>query len=120
MAKTNSTRQAEFRARMREEGKQAVHIWVTPDQAAKVQSIINPVEPVQVKPLRVTKPTNKPSIILERLPLIPTKAPVSIVRELKAAETLLKKKRAQIDKLQKDANGIESWYRQTVVSCKNI
>jgi hypothetical protein len=46
MAKTNSTRQAEFRARMREEGKQALHIWVTPEQAAKVQAAINLVEPV--------------------------------------------------------------------------
>ncbi len=118
MAKTNSTRQAEFRARMREEGKQALHIWVTPEQAAKVQAVINPVEPVLVAPLRVTKPTGKPAPVA--LPVIPTKAPASIVRELSEADTLRKKKLAQIAKLQKDADGIESWYRQTVAACKNL
>ncbi len=54
------------------------------------------------------------------LPAIPTKTPTSIVRELKEAETLRKRKLAQIAKLQKDADGIERWYRQTVASCKNI
>ncbi len=54
------------------------------------------------------------------LPVIPTKTPASIVRELKEAETLRKKKLAQIAKLQKDVAGIENWYRQTVVACKNI
>lgn len=120
MAKTNSTRQAEFRARMREEGKQALHIWVTPEQAAKVQAVINPVKPVPAAPLRVTKPPGKPAPVANTLPVIPTKAPASIVRELKEAETLRKRKLAQIVKLQKDADGIESWYRQTVASCKNL
>ena len=98
MAKTNSTRQAEFRARMRDEGKQALHIWVTPEQAAKVQAVINPVEPVLATPLRLTKPTGKPV----PLPVIPIKAPAAIVRELK------------------DVDGIESWYRQTVAACNNL
>ncbi len=122
MAKTNSTRQAEFRARMREEGKQALHIWVTPEQAAKVQAVINLVEPVPVAPLRVTKPTGKPAPVpgKQPLPVIPTKAPASIVKEMKDADTLRKKKLAQIAKLQKDADGIESWYRQTVASCNNL
>ncbi|OLP04666.1 hypothetical protein BLL52_3987 [Rhodoferax antarcticus ANT.BR] len=52
--------------------------------------------------------------------MIPTKAPASIVRELTEAETLRKKKLAQIAKLQKDADGIESWYRQTVAACNNL
>lgn len=122
MAKTNSTRQAEFRARMREEGKQALHIWVTPEQAAKVQAVINLSEPVLVAPLRVTKPTGKPAPVADKkpLPVIPTKAPASIVKELKDADTLRKKKLAQIAKLQKDADGIENWYRQTVASCNNL
>ncbi len=120
MAKTNSTRQAEFRERMRAQGKQALHIWVTPEQAAKVQAAINAVEPAPAKPLRVTKPTGKPAPGIESLPLIPTKAPASITRELREAEALRKKKLAQIAKLQKDANGIETWYRETVAACKNI
>lgn len=122
MAKTNSTRQAEFRARMREEGKQALHIWVTPEQAAKVQAVINLAEPVLVAPLRVTKPTGKPAPVAGKnpLPVIPTKAPASIAKELKDADTLHKKKLAQIAKLQKDAEGIESWYRQTVASCNRL
>ncbi len=54
------------------------------------------------------------------LPVIPTKAPAAIVRELKEADTLRKKKLAQIAKLQKDVEGIERWYRQTVAACQNI
>jgi len=120
MVKTNNTRQAEFRTRRREEGWQALHIWVTPEQAAKVQAVINPVESVLVAPLQATKPPSKPSPVANTLPVIPTKAPASIVKDLKDAETLRKKKLAQIATLQKDADGIESWYRQTVASCKNL
>ncbi len=105
---------------MREKGKQALHIWVTPEQAAKVQALINPVESVLVEPLRVTKPPGKPAPVANTLPVMPTKAPASIVKDLKDAETLRKKKLAQIATLQKDADGIESWYRQTVASCKSI
>ncbi len=105
---------------MREKGKQTLHIWVTPEQAAKVQAVINSVEPVLVAPLRVTKPPDKPSPVANTLPVIPTKAPASIVKDLKDAETLRKKKLAQIATLEKDADGIESWYRQTVASCKSI
>ena len=120
MAKSNSTRQAEFRARMRDEGKLALHIWVTPEQAAKVQAALNPVQPAQTKPLRVTKPADMAAPVVEPLPLIPSKAPASIVRELQNAQALHRKKRAQIAKLQKDAIEIESWYRQTVAACKRI
>ncbi len=105
---------------MRVDGKQALHIWVTPEQAAKVQAVINPVESVPAAPLRATKPPGKPSPVADTLPLIPTKAPAAIVRELKEADTLRKRKLAQIVKLQKDADGIESWYRQTVASFKNL
>ncbi len=64
----------------------------------------------------------KPAPVADKqaLPVIPTKAPTAIVRELKEADTLRKKKLAQIAKLQKDADGIERWYRQTVAACRNI
>ena len=54
------------------------------------------------------------------LPVIPTKASASIVRELTEAQALRKKKLAQIAKLQKDADSIDGWFRQTVASCKNL
>ena len=84
MAKTKSTRQAEFRARMREESKQAV---------------IGLAETALVMPLRVTKLTSKPAPV--PLPVIPIKALASIVRKLTKADTLCKKKLAQIAKIQK-------------------
>ena len=105
---------------MRDEGKQALHIWVTPEQATKVQAAIHLVEPAPTKPLRVTKPTGQLVPVVEPLPSIPSKAPASIVRDLQEAQALRKKKLAQIEKLKKDASGIESWYRQTVAAFKNI
>lgn len=120
MAKGNSTRQAEFRARMRAQGKQLLHIWVTPEEAAKVHDAIHPDKSSPATPLQVTKPAGKPTPGAGALPAIPAKAPASIAKELKVAETLRKRKLAQIAKLQKDADGIERWYLQTVASCKNL
>jgi hypothetical protein len=120
MAKTNSARQAEFRARMREDGKRALHIWVTPQQATRVQAVVNPGQSELAKPLRVTKSTVKSAPVSDSLPAIPTNAPASIARQLKEAQTMRKKKLTQIDKLRKDIDGIESWYRQTVAACKHL
>ena len=121
MAKTNTQRQAEFRAKMREEGKQALHAWVTPEEAAQFQLILARSLPIGESvtsppvPLRVTD--RKAS---GNLPPIPPKTPASIVRSLKESEKILRKKYAQIAKLEKDAAAIESHFRQTVDECKRL
>ena len=121
MAKTNTQRQAEFRAKMREEGKQALHAWVTSEEAAQFQMmlarslpLVKPV-PAASAPLRVTGRKASGS-----LPPIPPKTPASIVRLLKESEKTLQKKFRQIAKLEQDAAGIESYFRQTVGECKRL
>ena len=121
MAKTNKQRQAEFRAKMREDGKQAFHAWITPDEAAQFQAILDrsmsdekPVIAPPV-PLRVTGRKESGS-----LPPIPPKTPASMVRLLKESEKTLHKKILQIAKLEKDAAAIESYFRQTVDECKRL
>ena len=121
MAKTNQQRQAEFRAKMREEGKQALHVWVTPEEATQFQRIL-------ARPLPIEKPVTTPPAPLRvtgrkaagSLPPIPPKTPASIVRSLKESEKILRKKYAQIAKLEKDATAIESHFRQTVEECKRL
>lgn len=121
MAKSNTQRQAEFRAKMREEGKKALHAWVTPEQAAQFQLILARSLPLpkavttRAAPLPVTGRKTVGS-----LPPIPQKTPASIVRSLKESEKILRKKYAQIAKLEKDAAAIESHFRQTVDECKRL
>jgi hypothetical protein len=124
MAKTNTERQAAFRDKMRQEGKQALHVWVTPEQATQIQAFLGnqPPQSLQVtksrtapQPLHVTGPTRR--IVL---PPIPGKTPPAIVRELKEAASRLQKKQGQIEKLNKDAAAIEKRFRQTIDDCKRL
>ncbi len=105
---------------MREDGKQALNIWVTPVQSAKVHAVLQAVDPVKAEPLRATKSIIKLVPASNILPAIPTNAPASIARQLKEAQVLRRKKLAQIVKLQNDVDGIENWYRQSVASCKHL
>ena len=106
---------------MLEEGKQALHAWVTPEQAAQFQLILAGSLPLpkpvtaRLAPLPVTGLK-----ALGSLPSIPQKTPASIVRSLKESEKILRKKYAQIAKLEKDTVAIESHFRQTVDECKRL
>ena len=121
MAKSNTQRQAEFRAKMRVEGKQALHAWVTPEQAAQFQLILARSLPLP-KPVTARLAPLPVTVLkaLGSLPSIPQKAPASIVRSLKESEKILRKKYAQIAKLEKDTVAIESHFRQTVDECKRL
>ena len=116
MAKTNTERQAEFRAKMRQEGKKAVLVWVTPEQATRVTAVLlNKPEAPAAKPSKSLVVTDK-----RPLPKIPAKASASTVRELKASEARLRKKQAQIEKATKEAAAIEDWYRKTVEAWSRV
>jgi hypothetical protein len=125
MAKTNKERQAEFRDKMRLEGRQAMHVWATPAQVTQIQAILAGQSPA---PLQVTKrstSSKKALLVTERerravLPAIPARTPASIVRDLKESEKILRKKLVEIEKLEKDAAAIEKGYRQTVEECKRL
>ena len=116
MAKTNTERQAEFRAKMRQEGKKAVLVWVTPEQATRVTAVLlnKPEAPAAKSPRPLVVTVKKP------LPAIPAKASASTVRELKATETRLRKKQAQIEKATKEASALEDWYRKTVQAWSRV
>ncbi len=116
MAKTNTERQAEFRAKMRREGKKAMLVWVTPEQATRVTAVLlNKPEAPAAKPPRSLVVTDK-----KPLPKIPAKASAGVVRELKATEVRLRKKQAQIEKATKEASALEDWYCKTVESWSRI
>ena len=125
MPKTNKERQAEFREKMRLEGKQAFTTWATPEQVKQFQFIlaghfltslqITKQTPITTQPLFVTKIGRQAS-----LPSIPKKAPASIARDLQEMAKVLEKKRAQISKLESDAAAIERQYRQSVEECKRL
>ena len=116
MAKTNTERQAEFRAKMRQEGKKAVLVWVTPEQATRVTAVLlnKPPAPVAKPPRSLVVTDKKP------LPKIPAKASASVVRELKATEIRLRKKQAQIEKATKEVSALEGWYRKTVQAWSRV
>jgi hypothetical protein len=133
MAKTNRERQADFRTRMREEGQRATYVWLTPEQATELQAMLERSAPGYTAALPVTipkviatkhwplaVPKTTPKTQRSTLPSIPAKTPTAIVRDLNNAAALIRKKRAQIDKLEKDARGIEDWFCQTVDQCSKI
>ena len=123
MAKTNTERQAEFRERMRKEGKQVLNVWVTPEQAEKIQAILTG---QAVQSLQVTKamPPDERRLLVTNimsatiLPKIPVKTPETIARDLTESKKLIERKRKQIDKLTKDAKAIEKYYIETVERMK--
>jgi len=125
MAKTNTERQAEFRAKMREEGKQALHVWVSSAQATQIQAFLADVPPAS---LLVTKPSASAKQSLQvtagvrkiALPAIPPKTPDSIKRGLEADAKILRKKLSQIEKLERDTAAIERRFRESVAACKKL
>ncbi len=126
MAKTNKERQAAFREKMRQEGKHALHVWVTPVQAQHIGAILGGESPLQVTAIlppsiaaAASLPVTAPVHPLV-LPPIPAKTPAPIMRDLQASERLLRKKQMQIEKLQKDAAAIEGRYRHTVEEWKKL
>jgi nicotinamide mononucleotide adenylyltransferase len=121
MAKTNTERQAEFRARMREEGKQALHVWVSPAQATQIQALLAGVPPATLPAKKVSAPVKQTLQVTAGvrkivLPSIPSKTPVSIAHDLKEQEKVLRKKIAQIEKLERDTVAIERRFRETVAT----
>jgi hypothetical protein len=125
MAKSNKERQAEFREKMRAEGRQALHVWVTAGQAQQIQAILAglPLAPLQVTPRRTSANSTFLVTTAARklaLPAIPPKTPASIARLLQADVNILQKKLTQIEKLQKDAEAIEKQFRRTVEECGQL
>lgn len=138
MGKSNAERQAEFRARMKAEGKQALPLWVTPQQAAQIRALLDPASTItaQDQPLPVTKAMAKrvvarvapPALLLpvtERremfvVPPIPNGMPEPLVRDLKENELLAQKKRAQIKKLENQVAAIERLILRSIAECKDL
>jgi hypothetical protein len=119
MAKTNTERQAEFRTRMREEGKQALHVWVSPAQAKQIQALLSGVLPAPLPAKKVSAPVKQSLQVTTGvrkivLPAIPPKMPASVARDLKEVEKVFRKKLAQIEKLERDVVAIERLFRETV------
>jgi hypothetical protein len=125
MAKTNKERQAEFRDKMRLEGRQAMQVWATPAQVTQIQEILAGHSPASLQVTKRQTSSKKALLVTERerravLPAIPARTPASIVRDLKEAEKIWRKKLVQIETLEKDAAAIEKGYRQTVEECKRL
>lgn len=130
MGKSNKERQADFRMRMKAEGKQALPLWVTPQQAEQIRALLNPTAtpPAQAILLPVTKPAAplKSSLLVTgqreafAVPALPANMPEPFVRDIRETETRAKKKRAQIQKLETEVAGIEKWILKTVAEWKRI
>lgn len=130
MGKSNVQRQAEFRARMKAEGKQALPLWVTPQQAAKIRTFLDPSTTTTAPDvsLPVTKSVAPPNPLLlvtsQRgtfvVPPLPENMPEPFVRDIREAEARAKKKRGQIQKLESEVAGVEKWILQTVAEWKRL
>jgi hypothetical protein len=128
MALSGKERQASFRARMKQEGRQYLPLWVTHEQALQIRAMLNesapPTEqPTEPQPPKLPTPSSVKSQAPPAkfvMPKIPPRTPAPIVRDLMAANTLYRKKQAQVDKLETSMKGLAQWISQTVKDCQRI
>lgn len=115
MAKSNAERQAEFRAKMKAEGKVALPLWVTPQQAAKIRALLDPSTTASDVSLSVTN-QRTPFVV----PPLPANMLEPFIRDIREAETRAKKRRAQIQKLEAEVTAVEKWILKTVAEWNRI
>ncbi|MFA7243092.1 MAG: hypothetical protein WC091_23540 [Sulfuricellaceae bacterium] len=131
MAKSNAERQAEFRAKMKAEGKVALPLWVTPQEATKIRIFLAPSSTTTTAPdisLPVTKSAAPPNSLLlvtsQRgafvVPPLPENIPEPFVRDIREAETRAKKKRQQIQKLESELAATEQWIIKTIAELNRL
>lgn len=115
---------------MKAEGKQALPLWVTPQQAVQIRALLNLASTITApdQPLSATKlaaPPIQPLSVTERretfvIPPIPPGMPEPLVRDLKENELRAQKKRAQIKKLENEVATIERLILQSIAECKDL